>query len=377
MSFALKVFKFCNKGGVVTNIFNRCFSTLNVKSTQALPISHLVLNNWIYRQPDHIKPPVRIVNEIQLPNGLIWTPPKIEPNLDTPEIEDPLDCNNSEISAARLIVIRRKKMKKHKLKKLRKKLKYERAKIRQRRELKKEKEFQAGLIAQYKKAEAFSAEEYVIKKLKEYVKEPPIPFHLTDEYKELIRRKRLRLDVNPKVLCNKSTQLLSTLVTRPIPIITLPIYNPIVNAQRLKSKKSKKKQEAESEEEDESEGEIVDYDNVLVDKWTKILNVKVNSMRCDVVLKTSLHLARNKVEELFYESKIRVNGKKIFKKSDLVSEGDEIDVIKGVDSNNPKFLNVARVEILNVAPKGEGFGLRIRQSKSLTIENYEESSTAT
>lgn len=67
--------------------------------------------------------------------------------------------------AARLIVIRRKKMKKHKLRKLRKRMKFEWGKRRQLRELRKEKAFQAGLIMQYKKAETFSAEEYVKSRL--------------------------------------------------------------------------------------------------------------------------------------------------------------------------------------------------------------------
>jgi len=53
-----------------------------------------------------------------------------------------------EIQAARLIVIRRKKMKKHKLKKLRKRMKYVWAKVRQKRELRKEKAFQAELLTQ-------------------------------------------------------------------------------------------------------------------------------------------------------------------------------------------------------------------------------------
>ncbi|KAK4875744.1 hypothetical protein RN001_012166 [Aquatica leii] len=200
MSFAIKLFKYCNKG-LITSIANRCLSTINTSSlpSQAPLLSHSLLNHWIYQCPNPIGHPIKIINEIQLPNELIWKPSLIEPDLNINEIEDPLNVNNHEKNAARLIVIRRKKMKKHKLKKLRKKLKYERAKIRQRRELKKEKEFQGRLIAQYKKAESFSAEEYVAEKLKEYTKEPPIPFYLTDKYKELMRRKRLRLDVNPKV----------------------------------------------------------------------------------------------------------------------------------------------------------------------------------
>ncbi|KAK4875654.1 hypothetical protein RN001_012076 [Aquatica leii] len=172
--------------------------------------------------------------------------------------------------------------------------------------------------------------------------------------------------------CNAPIKLFSTIPARTTPALTSIVFNPVIELHRFKSKKSKKKQEVESEDEEESEAEIEDFDSALVDKQTKVITVKVNTMRCDVVLKSALYMARNKVEELFYESKIRVNGKQIYKKSDLVKEGDEIDVIKGVDSKNPKFLNVARVEILNVAPKGEGFGLR-----SITVEIAMEKQTNT
>jgi len=63
-------------------------------------------------------------------------------------IVDPNVGNVDEIQAARLIVIRRKKMKKHKLKKLRKRMKYVWAKVRQKREMRKEKAFQAELLGQ-------------------------------------------------------------------------------------------------------------------------------------------------------------------------------------------------------------------------------------
>ncbi|XP_058055163.1 uncharacterized protein LOC131206577 [Anopheles bellator] len=76
--------------------------------------------------------------------------------------------------AARLIVIRRRKMRKHKLKKLRKRMKFEWLKVRQRRELRKEKLFQAELINQIKEAEKFSAEAYVAEKLR-LAKTTPLP----------------------------------------------------------------------------------------------------------------------------------------------------------------------------------------------------------
>ncbi|XP_071439548.1 uncharacterized protein [Hetaerina americana] len=75
--------------------------------------------------------------------------------------------------AARLIVIRRRKMKKHKLRKLRKRMKFEWAKIRQRREMKKEKAFQAELLAEIRLAEKFNAEEWALDVLKR-AKETPI-----------------------------------------------------------------------------------------------------------------------------------------------------------------------------------------------------------
>lgn len=53
-------------------------------------------------------------------------------------------------------------------------MKFEWAKRRQRRELRKEKAFQAVLIAQIKEAEKFSAEEYVAEKLRK-ANEIPIP----------------------------------------------------------------------------------------------------------------------------------------------------------------------------------------------------------
>ncbi|XP_058823533.1 uncharacterized protein LOC131684558 [Topomyia yanbarensis] len=97
---------------------------------------------------------------------------KVNSNMELPTNNNPV--GNNGIQAARLIVIRRRKMRKHKLRKLRKKMKFEWAKVRQRRELRKEKAFQAGLIGQIKEAEKFSAEAYVASKLRQAT-ETPIP----------------------------------------------------------------------------------------------------------------------------------------------------------------------------------------------------------
>lgn len=90
------------------------------------------------------------------------------------QIKAPTAGKNEKKEAVRMIVIRRRKMKKHKLKKLRRKMKFEWAKVRQRREMRKEKAFQAKLIAQIKEAETFSAINYVANKMQK-AKETPLP----------------------------------------------------------------------------------------------------------------------------------------------------------------------------------------------------------
>lgn len=77
----------------------------------------------------------------------------------------PSEGQNESIEAAVMIEIRRLKMKKHKLKKLRKKMKFEFAKRKLRRQMKREKEFQADLLSQINEADKFSAEQYVADKL--------------------------------------------------------------------------------------------------------------------------------------------------------------------------------------------------------------------
>jgi len=113
------------------------------------------------------------------------------------------------------------------------------------------------------------------------------------------------------------------------------------------------------------------------------------------------------VEKLFYESRIRVNGKKILKKSAQVNHrciilvrrafyeetclkcfytvsvtfynvslqlhvGDEVDVIRGLSPMNPEFLLVSRIEILSVKAGEENIVVKLRRLKSLIVENYSE-----
>ncbi|XP_054268279.1 uncharacterized protein LOC128990074 [Macrosteles quadrilineatus] len=108
-------------------------------------------------------PPPSVPWNIQLPQ--IQNRISYEEQTPNKTVEDPSRPGVLEKQAARLIVIRRRKMRKHKLKKLRKKMKFEWAKVRQRREMRKEKLFQAGLIEKIKLAEAFDPVKYTADKI--------------------------------------------------------------------------------------------------------------------------------------------------------------------------------------------------------------------
>lgn len=108
-------------------------STTPANKTQSLVLPQIAAaqNNWIYRENDKIHLPlISNITNIELPNGKIWVPPISEPTTGQDIVEAP-SSNSSDtvIEAARLITIRKKKMKKHKLRKLRKRLKFERAKV--------------------------------------------------------------------------------------------------------------------------------------------------------------------------------------------------------------------------------------------------------
>ncbi|XP_049871116.1 mitochondrial transcription rescue factor 1 [Pectinophora gossypiella] len=134
-------------------------------------------------------------------------------------------------------------------------------------------------------------------------------------------------------------------------------YNPI----RSKSKKAKH----DSDDEDENYNE-----DSSLSRDSKVVKFNTTSLRTDLILKTALGIARNKIEQQFYESKIRVNGNKVLKKSATVRLGDEIDVIKMVSPKNADHLYVSRVEILNIAAQEESITITARRFKNLLIENY-------
>ncbi|XP_043921430.1 mitochondrial transcription rescue factor 1 isoform X2 [Protopterus annectens] len=126
---------------------------------------------------------------------------------------------------------------------------------------------------------------------------------------------------------------------------------------RLKSSKSSQKGGKKSlqvkDEEDDDDSEKSDYEDELEEdpnlpKDYKDLEKVVQSLRFDLVMKAGLDMARNKVEDAFYDNKLRLNGEKLLKKSKQVKVGDALDLLIG-DDKESDTITVMRVKVKKVS----------------------------
>ncbi|KAL0969656.1 hypothetical protein UPYG_G00230360 [Umbra pygmaea] len=108
----------------------------------------------------------------------------------------------------------------------------------------------------------------------------------------------------------------------------------IINQVRFKSNKKKGGGKAveEDDDDDDKDPEDSDYeeepeDDPSIPKDYKDIEKYVQSFRYDVIMKAGLDIARNKVEDAFYGNKLRLNGKKLIKKSTLVKVEDTLDLV--------------------------------------------------
>ncbi|XP_063705660.1 mitochondrial transcription rescue factor 1 [Culicoides brevitarsis] len=193
---------------------------------------------------------------------------------------------------------------------------------------------------------------------------------LINRASKLLRPALIHIETCSRQQICRNASILATNFTekRPITGINSQLQTQFVRNKKSSHKKPRRDDSSDDESDEEEEEDLVQ------DKHSKTMKVVVNSMRLDLIIKSGLGLARNKVEALFYDSRIRVNGQKVDKKSARVDIGDEIDVIKGLSHQNPEHLVIQRVEILSAKPKEEQDGLivKLRRNKSLTIENYED-----
>lgn len=189
--------------------------------------------------------------------------------------------------------------------------------------------------------------------------------------KNIIKLTNTSLKQHSKFTCACRRSLITAnslcAVLEPFHSSSLVLGNPQLQSLRHKSKTPKKKQESDSEVNSEESDDITEeYSN----RHSKVLTVNVTSQRVDAILKSALGIARNKIETMFYENKVRLNGEKLSKKSVSVQENDEIDLIKGPDPKNSNFIIVSRLEVISIKPEEESIAVKIRRYKSLTIEAY-------
>ncbi|XP_025892429.1 uncharacterized protein C6orf203 homolog [Nothoprocta perdicaria] len=146
-----------------------------------------------------------------------------------------------------------------------------------------------------------------------------------------------------------------------------------VLALRNKSSKSSKRnkqtlQQEEEEEEEESEAEEELDDDPDIVKNYKDLEKVVQSLRYDVIMKSGLDIARNKVEDAFYNNELRLNGEKLWKKSRTVKIGDTLDLLVGEDKETGTAV-VMRVVLKKVSDKTESekYKVILRRWKNLKV----------
>lgn len=134
----------------------------------------------------------------------------------------------------------------------------------------------------------------------------------------------------------------------------------------------------DDEEDDENDDELSNENPLLMEDILdanedagEFMILDINSLRLDVVVKSTFKISRLKMEEAFYKGDILINGEKPSKKSMEVAKGDEIDVIKGIDPEDNKMININRVVILEFPDKFNEQGrikIKVRRWMNLAVE---------
>lgn len=136
----------------------------------------------------------------------------------------------------------------------------------------------------------------------------------------------------------------------------------LITIKRLK-RSSKRQRETESDSEGEEEND--EFDVIA----NKIITSTVSSLRMENILKVALGISRRKIEDAFYEGKVRLNGKMMNKKSMKLNVGDEIDMIVSKSPQNADLLIVHRAQLLNIFVEDDKIYIKVARNKNLLIED--------
>ncbi|XP_011059114.1 PREDICTED: uncharacterized protein C6orf203 homolog [Acromyrmex echinatior] len=168
---------------------------------------------------------------------------------------------------------------------------------------------------------------------------------------------RLRDPLQSNLLCNGDTKSNS-----------VQNHCHLYIVKRFKSKK--KAANIKKDENEDSDEEKDDEEEAPI--GSKVIKAKIPSIRLDTISKAGFGISRNKINEAFYASKIRINRNKILKKAKEMKIGDEIDLILHQNVDNPGLLVINRIVILSMNPVTDGIQVKLSVDKNLLIEDYED-----
>ncbi|XP_056422219.1 mitochondrial transcription rescue factor 1 [Hyla sarda] len=166
-------------------------------------------------------------------------------------------------------------------------------------------------------------------------------------------------------------------------LFTTSTMKPFLYAVRHKGKKNQKQNKTHSSQEEDDDDEeqevdpkdISDYeDDPIVPKDYKDVEKAVQSFRFDVVLTAGLDMSRNKIEEAFYDGKLRLNGEKLWKKSRAVKVGDVLDLIieENRDTGTVTVMRTMLKDVLKDRTSTDKFKVLLRRWKKLTVPKVSE-----
>lgn len=126
---------------------------------------------------------------------------------------------------------------------------------------------------------------------------------------KIFNKHLLQENISVNFISNRNFNILNKQPVIKIDVVDKKFMNgswKIISRSRYDKKSSKDTIDSDDESDDE-------------EKDKNLIKMKLQSLRIDILIKSGLNIARNKVETAFFEDKIRLNGKKITKKSAHVS----------------------------------------------------------
>lgn len=139
---------------------------------------------------------LKVYHDITLPKSIM------DPVINNIKIIDaPVPGKPEKKEAVRMILIRRRKMRKHKLRKFRKRMRFVLAKIKEKRELRKEQAFRAELLGQVEEAEKFDVKKYVTETLNTIRYQPRLETvdEIKARYREIMKMNKYKtMFIRPK-----------------------------------------------------------------------------------------------------------------------------------------------------------------------------------